>query len=340
VTFADALTSSPLLYPIALEPSADTVRFVRLTAADYAAASFLDNRLMTPGQPTAAVPWAEVRAAAGQVPVRCHFIFHISHVGSTLLSRLVGNHPAFFSIREPAILRLLASVHRTLGRPECPWPREEFEERLRAFLAIWSRTFEPGQTAVVKATSFVSEMAEDLMARMPAARSVFMFVAPEVFLQALLGGAMSDIESGAENRLDRLHRRLGGPRWTSTDMSAGERVAMSWLSEMTALHAAARRFPDRTLWLDFDCFLASPEESLTAVLGHLGVPDAAAAARTLLAGPTMHQYAKAPAHRFDADVRRQLLDQASREHAAEIAKGLAWLDRAAAEPATAGLLNR
>ena len=103
-----------------------------------------------------------------------------------------------FSLREPAIFRCLADAQLALGRPDAPWNPAEFADRVRVHLALWSRTFEPGQTAVIKATSFVSEMAEHLMERAPAARSVFMFVAPEVFLKALLGGAMSDIDAGAE----------------------------------------------------------------------------------------------------------------------------------------------
>jgi hypothetical protein len=330
VTFADALTASPLLYPIAVDPCTDTVRLIRLTAADYAAASFLDGRLLTPGTSTAPAPWPEVRTAAADLPVRCHFLFHISHVGSTLLSRLVGQHPALFSLREPAILRSLADAQSTLGQPDCPWDREEFTDRLRTSLALWSRTFEPGQTAVVKATSFVNEIATDLMALAPAARSIFMFVTPEVFLKALLGGAMSDIEASAEKRLARLNRRMDESRWRLADLSPGERVVMSWLSEMTALHTAADRFSCRVLWLDFDDFLAAPAERLAAALAHYGVDAPEPAARAIVAGPTMHHYAKAPAHRFDAALRRQLLDQAGRQHAAEIAKGLAWLDRAVA----------
>src|SRR5438046_4135658 len=104
VTFDEALTASPLLYPIALDPRADAVRLVRLTAADYAAASFLDARMLPADAPHAWVPWAGVRRAAAGLAPRCHFIFHISHVGSTLLSRLLGQHPALFSLREPVIL--------------------------------------------------------------------------------------------------------------------------------------------------------------------------------------------------------------------------------------------
>jgi hypothetical protein len=330
MTFAQAVTGSPLLYPLALDLRVDAVQFIRLTASEYAAASFLDDRLREPGVPTAAVPWADVRAAAEALTPRCHFIFHISHVGSTLLSRLVGEHPAVFSLREPAILRFLAETHRTLDQPDCPWSRAEFEDRLRAYLALWSRTFDHSQTAVIKATSFVGEMASHLLERVSSARAVLMTVRPEVFLRAMLGGAMTDIDSAIEKRLARLHRRLGETRWRAAGLSPGERVAMSWLSEMAALAEAADRFPSRTLWLDFDQFLEDPNGKLAAALNHFGVADAAAGIEAILAGPIMGRYAKAPEQQFDAAFRGRLLDQAGRAHATEIAKGLTWLGQATA----------
>jgi hypothetical protein len=328
--FREALAASPALYPLALDPRADAVKLVRLTATDYAAASFLDARMLPPGAASAWAPWAAVRHAAAGLPERCHFIFHISHVGSTLLSRLLGQHPALFGLREPAVLRTLADAHLALEGPAGPWGRAEFGERLGVFLALWSRTFEGGQTAVVKATSFVCEMAEHLLERVADSRTIFMYVPPETFLPALLGGAISDVTGAAEKRLFRLHRRLGTEPWRLADLSAGATVAMSWLSEMLALHAAAARFPARVLWLDFDRFLAAPEGGLVAALRHLGAGDGDAAARAILAGPIMGQYAKAPAHRFDARVRERLLREGAEQHASEVRKGLDWLGRAAA----------
>jgi len=339
-TFRQQLTASPMLYPIAMDARADVVQLVRLTKADYAAASFLDARLLTAEVRSGWGPWPELREAAAGLPERCHFIFHISHVGSTLLSRLLGLHPALFSLREPAILRDLADVYLTLDRPTCTWDRTEFGTRLGVYLGLWSRTFEAGQIATIKATSFVSEMAEHLMLRLADARSIFMFVRPLTFLKALLDGAMSDIEGLAEQRISRLQRRLGGACRPLAELSAGERVAMSWLSEMLALRQAGIRFSARVLWLDFDKFLAAPESGLTAALAHLGIAAAGADAREILAGPTMSRYAKAPAYTFDARHRDQLLRQAEERHAPEIGKGLAWLDRvAAAFPAVREVLN-
>jgi hypothetical protein len=328
--FRDQLTASPALYPVAVDPRADAVQLARLTRADYAAASFLDARVLTSGVRTGWGPWADLREAAAGQPERCHFIFHISHVGSTLLSRLLGQHPAVFSLREPAILRNLADAHLALGQPDGPWSRSEFDQRLGVYLGLWSRTFELGQTALLKATSFVNEMAEHLLERLRSARAILMFVSPLTFLKALLDGAMSDITNQAAKRLFRLNRRLDAACGPSEQLSTGECVAMSWLCEMMALQVAADRFSGRVLWLDFDHFLAAPEDRLAAALGHLGVEECHEEVGTILAGPTMTQYAKAPAEAFDAQYRRQLLERSERRHGAEIGKGLAWLERAAA----------
>jgi hypothetical protein len=279
------------------------------------------------------------RAAADRLPRRCHFIFHISHVGSTLLSRLVGEHPALFSVREPAVLRLLADAHLAVGRPGCPWDRVEFGARVGAYLGLWSRTFTPGQTVVIKATSFVSEMAECLLATVGGAKAVAMYVPPPTFLPALLGGAMGDIDGSAEVRLWRLHRRLGGVRWRLADLSPGERVAMSWLCEAAALHASATRFPNRVLWLNFDQYLIDPARGLSAVLRHFGVDPDSQFVADLLAGPIPSGYAKAPAQRYDTNTREALLARAEREHAAEIRRGLDWLAAAAGSPAVLAVLE-
>ena len=51
----------------------------------------------------------------------------------------------------------------------------------------------------------------------------------------------------------------------------------------------------------------------------------------MLLSPLFGRYSKGPEHAYDANLRRQVLDQARAEHAQELAKGLAWLERAGAE---------
>ncbi|MDZ4782731.1 MAG: hypothetical protein SGJ19_20990 [Planctomycetia bacterium] len=331
-TFADELTASPELFPFAFQQDSDAVAFLRLSRADYAKASFLDARMLAPSVMGDPIAWEQVQSAAAALPRRCHFIFHISHVGSTLLSRLLGDAPGLFSLREPKMLRTLADVRLQLGKPDCPWNAAEFNQRLATLLGLWSRTFEPSETSVIKATSFVSEMSELLLERVPTSRAILLIVSPVTFLAALLDGAMSDITGQAERRLNRLHQRLGYEHWRLANLSPGECVAMSWLCEVSSLHAAAARFPERVFWLDFDHFLTVPTGGLAASLRHLRIEADESTVRSLLAQPTMQQYAKNPETAFDVGTRKQLLQQSLEVHKDEIKKGLNWLFRTAKLP--------
>jgi hypothetical protein len=43
----------------------------------------------------------------------------------------------------------------------------------------------------------------------------------------------------------------------------------------------------------------------------------------------MRQYSKAPEHAYDSELRRLVLSSADSEHAAEVGRGLDWLQRVA-----------
>ncbi len=307
----DALAASPELFPLNMDAVGSAIQFIRLSANDYANASFLDSRMLQPDFPQAVIPWSELQPATTGLALKCDFIFHISHAGSTLLSRLLGSHPAFFCLREPAILRQLS--------------QGSFSEHLRPFLGLWSRTFYPEQRAVIKATSFVSEIAVELMQLVPDSRALLMYVPLPTFLRALLDGAMSDITSQTETRLRRLQRRNLFPSLSASELTPGESVALSWLVEMLSLVDANQYSPARTAWLDFDDFLVQPQLRLHQVFSHFGV---SAEVESLLAGPLMQRYAKKPDVGYDTAFRNKLLREAEQKHSAEIKRGLAWIARA------------
>jgi hypothetical protein len=83
--------------------------------------------------------------------------------------------------------------------------------------------------------------------------------------------------------------------------------------------------------VDFERFLAQPPLILLAALRHLGIDATLDEAETILRGPHMHRYSKAPEHAYDAALRSEVLNEARAAHGAEIRRGLAWLERAAAE---------
>ena len=329
---AEELGRSPELFPFALDLPGDSVTFIRLSKSDYEHASFLDARLLNRQTPSHALGWSQVAAAidAAQLVERCGFIFHIGHVGSTLLSRLIGSHAGIFSLREPVILRTLARISDQEAQPQV-WLDGDFDARMTGCLKLLSRTFEVQQLPVVKATSFVSELAASLLSRGSQPKAVMMSVSPESYMATIFGGPNSRQEAQmlAPGRLQRLHRRIGTEAWQLASLSEGEVLALSWACEMSALAQAANSGGGRVFWVNFDQFLANPETLLSAVLGHFGIEGTAKQVRAIVEGPAMRRYSKAPEHGYDADLRRDVLNTARATHGAEIRRGLAWLSRAA-----------
>jgi hypothetical protein len=319
-----SLTSSPELFPHSLESNGERIAFIRLTRSDYEKASFLDARILAPDTALQRLSWQEVAAALepSRLEEHCAFIFHIGHVGSTLLARLVGAHPSAFVLREPLLLRAFAQLNGEALSGA----------RVGDTLKLLSRTFEPDQRAVIKATSFVSEIAAPLLLRASAPKAVMISVAPESYFATILGGANSRQESKtlAPSRLTRLHRRIGEQAWELASLSEGEVLALTWACEMSALIAGSQAAERRVLWVNFDRFLIDPAQSLTAVLHHLEFEASAPTVARILAGPDMQRYSKAPEHAYDAQLRSDVLNHARAMHGSEIKRGLVWLERAAA----------
>src|SRR5947208_15567484 len=84
----------------ALDPAAGMVRLVAMNREAYRAASFLDDRLLQPPVDAEIIPWTEVEGAmSGALRHDARWIFHIGHVGSTLVSRLLSELYGCLAIR-------------------------------------------------------------------------------------------------------------------------------------------------------------------------------------------------------------------------------------------------
>ncbi len=335
------LAASPRLYPLRLS-SPTAMAMLELTEDEYRAASFLDDRLLTQQRQVNVVPLDSVRRAVASLDVRLNFIFHIGHVGSTLLARLIGAHPDCFALREPSMLRALADQ---LSPPGPGAGRPAYGLELRDTLALLGRRWRPEQTVLVKATSVVNEIAIPILELTLGGTALMMYSRPRQYMQCILGGPNSRLESMhlAGARFARLNGRLNTstqvpPRSLRPPRSEGEIIAMNWLSEMSALEEASRRHPERIRWLDFDQYLMDPRGGLKFAFTTLGLEVHDRQLAALVSGPLMHRYSKDPQHAYDAELRRDVLAAAAVEHATEIERGLAWLSAAIdATPGSAAL---
>jgi hypothetical protein len=332
---AQRLAAGPATFPHEIDPVRDMLLLVGLDEQRIAQASFLDQRVLTPQTWGRWLPFAEVETRldpAGRDDAQ--YIFHIGHVGSTLISRLLGESPSVLALREPQVLRNLTDIVAKKDAIDVPWNPNWLPARSAMLRRMLARCFRSDQRAIVKATSFTSEIAPLLMDG--EARSLLLYTSPWSYLTTILAGEVSRKETSllAGPRLARLARRIDPMPFRLWSMGEGERIAMSWLTEMLSLRAAADALPNgRALWVDFDQFLAAPIPNLGEIATHLGVSFSARALANLLEGPIMQRYSKAPEHGYSSQLRRQLQQEAAHAHIQTVLDGLRWLEKLADENA-------
>lgn len=313
----------------AIDPAAGVVRLVAMDRQAYRDSSFLDDRMFAVPRDSRLVPWATIRSGrpvAARADAR--WIFHIGHVGSTLVSRLLGELDGVLAVREPRSLRDLAAS-----------PPEVRVAHSPVVSALMARTFAPGEVACVKATSLVSEIAAELV---PAGgRALFLYAAPEQYLATILAGpnSLQELQLLAEARARRMAGRVVG--LAGWERSAAHRAAAAWACEVTALEAAAETIGDSVMWADFDSVLADLAGWLGRIAGAFGFDSSPDRLSAIANGPLTRRYSKALEYDYGPELRAQLLDEARSGHRQAIDSALAMLgDAAEKSPLLARALAR
>lgn len=300
----------------ALDPATGVVRLIAMNREAYRAASFLDDRMMQAPVDAQIVLWQQIEVAmTADLRTNARWIFHIGHVGSTLVSRLLGELDGVLSIREPRLLRDLASS-----------PPQVRSGYLGPIAKLMSRTFAADEIACVKATSFVSEIAPELVP--PGERALFMYVRPANYIASILAGenSVQELQMLGDSRAGRMAGRVA----VLPAHNDAELAAAAWACEMTALEAAAEAMPDRQItWADFDGMLDDMVTELARVSASFGFAATEIQLRAIAEGPLMTRYSKGLEYEYSPALRDELISEAGAAHGREIVDALAMLARAA-----------
>lgn len=304
------------------------VRLIRMTPEAYRDASFLDDRVLAPRTEMQVLAWEEVAPAlADEARSDARWVFHIGHVGSTLVARLLGELDNVLALREPRILRDIALLLQEERAPLVP-----------ALRRLMSRSFEPGQHALVKATSFVSEMAPELAGS--DGKALFLYAGPRGYIATMLAGenSVKELAALASWRAQRSAERVG--TLSEAGASQAHLAAAAWACEMTALEAAGDSCPD-ALWSDFDRFLDDVPGELARIADHFAFHASPEQLKAVADGPLMRRYSKALEYEYSPGLRRELLTEAEQAHRGDIERALAMLRRASeTSPLLARALSR
>lgn len=303
-----------------------------MTRACYELSSFLDHRVSTPdaGQSKLFNFAGFYEKSTAEAAYDTRFIFHISHVGSTLMSRAIGAAPNVLSLREPVLLRWLSEIRASLTAPESRYTAVGYTKTLKIVLALLARKIDPTDTVVVKVTSFANILAEDILTLQPKSSAIGMYCRFHPFAANVLkgGGAWSDMVAQAPGRMKRLHAMLGRQPWQLAFMGPGEIVALNWLTEMLTLARVEQRHSGRFKWVDFDEFLAPAAPNVAAVASDLNIKWSKQADLNLRQREVLSTNSKNISKSFDSSSRNKVIADVQKSSSDEIGRGLAWLQRA------------
>lgn len=314
---------------------ARTAQVFEFTPADYLGAAFLDQRALAHrpfhGFSATLADVAAAMSTAPPDPPPLHWLFHIGHCGSTLISRLLDALPGLLGLREPLPLLELAMRH---AQAETPEARTRFDDDLALTLALLRRGFPDTRSILVKPTSVVAVLAPELLARSPASRAIALSMKLRPWLALMLRDPTLRVgmRQQAPARLAVWHHLTGQREPVLATLRDAQVLAMSWLMQQLQWHLlrSADGMAARLMTLDFDDFLADPPGRLRVLathLGHTADPMALAPGRS---AALLARYAKDPLQRFDADTRRREIDAATARFAGEIEAGMAWAQAALA----------
>lgn len=302
--------------------------FVQIGEATLRAAAFLDERVTTGSPDGFWLPLQELRTLPGApLPAPQAFIFHVGHCGSTLLSRLLDRWPGVLGLREPRVLRDLASLCG--DDADTVWmSRQDWQELFKRTIGLLGRRFRPDERVVVKATSSCNNLVAPLLAAHADVRVVLMHVPLESYLATLFKApSRLDALTFAPARLAYLHEHFGADDVRLHRLDEAEVVALGWIAEMARFaQLASGTAAARILRCDFEDFLRDTAASLGAIAAHLGLADAETIATAAVRSDVMRAYSKSPDHAYGSADREHDLALAQQRFGAEIARGMRFAE--------------
>jgi hypothetical protein len=323
-------------YPLfRLDPLTGLCEVLHLRAVDYRDAAFLDDRLLAQrrfGGWRTGFEDIEARLQAQPATHSAHFLFHIGHCGSTLLSRLLDALPGVLGLREPLPLLALADRVVEVAQPTSRIEPARFESMLTAVSGALRRGFADTRHVVVKPTSLCTALAGPLLQQDTGARAVLLGMRLDAWLPIMLRdpGLRATARQQARERVAAWHALGGEPSLRLWQLDDAELLALCWLVEQLRWREwmADALLGPRLRHLDFDHFLVDPLGKLGALASHFGIEASEGELQAALGSGLMQRYSKDPRQVFDAGTREREMAGARERHRKEIERGLRWAETA------------
>lgn len=324
-----SLLFQPEFYLFDFDQRAGLTRFLVIREHILEQAPFIDSRIEVMAQANFSVPTAKLMSLEGEHNIDrppVNYIFHHSFVCSTLLARCMNQIDAFFSLKEPWILRRLADTKRAM-----PLAEDQWQELFQKYNALLSRDFSAGRSTVVKATNVANNLMVDVIKFMPASRILYLWSDLRSFL-------VSNLKKTAETqqKMPLLYKAFAsdsdfrdrfGQHADASDTSLLHVCALIWVANLYSLQRLMQMYPDAPMsTLEMDALLTEPRISLQKTSELFGHAPSQEELDLMMHKDILQRNAKDPRQQYGDAVRREEAQKIDAANHAEIDAVIEWID--------------
>ena len=324
-----SLLFQPEFYLFDFDPRAGLTRFLVIREQLLEQAPFIDIRIERVAQASFRVSTDELMSLEGQHTIErppVNYIFHHSFVCSTLLAKCLNQVDAFFSLKEPWILRRLADTKRAASSAEARWP-----EIFQKYNALLSKEFSAGRSTLIKATNVANNLIVDVVKFMPASRILYLWSDLRSFLVSNLKKTVE-----TQQKMPGLYAAFAsdsdfGKRFSQfadvQGMSLLRVCALIWVANLYSLQRVLGKHPDAAVsTLEMAALLDEPLISLTKTSEFFGHTPSQQELDLMTHRDIMQRNAKDPRQQYGGEIRREEAQKIDAANRAEIDAAIDWIN--------------
>ncbi len=326
-----ALMFDPELYIFDFSPDLKTSKFLLVEEKKLVLSPFIDIRFEPLAQGQFTLPTKELlmleKMHQMQRP-KSAFIFHHAFVCSTLLARCLNQIDAFFSLKEPWILRRLADYKRSQGQR---LNKNEWSKLFTCYLGLLAKNYHSGSTPVIKVTNVANNLLSDVLQYLPDHKCLYLYsdlnsflisnlkkpVETQVKMPALAASFLVD------SNFSKKH-----PQYCNLKNASFLQVcALIWVINLYNFKQDTEKQPSNTVRsLEMNTFLTNMDTSLKALCSYFGHQTTKNDIEDMLHPEVIHTNAKQQHQPFDNQNRLVESEKILGRYASDISKAKSWVE--------------
>lgn len=266
------ILNNPNWLPQSLDPA--SIVFEEISHDTLTKSAFLDGRALGKTGRTVSVPIDHLLKALPKLqkrPHELHEIFHISHVGSTFIARILGEFGDVRIFREPPILKGLSFLSREYNDGVAPFNTNNLLQLQDLVFTLLIRSHKKN---IIKHSSQNLIIPKNtLISKINIKPTLYLYTSLADFLAHSLSsqGLSSDATNGAAHRIKHFNSIASMDRLSLHELSALQRVALVWMSGMIKINLRYRK-DKGDLLLNFDKNFSNNKrvDIITVLADHFG----------------------------------------------------------------------